>query len=242
MQDEGFRTDRARVFAQARTLLSSMLIAVLPCGCAEKARYPKVDGLFPGDPQAAESTESSKIASATYAATMGGLITAGQEAALADAVRASPWSTPCPVGMKRCHAFVRDRRGDPPGSSDLSIPEIRDYTRSFINGLRSQKGLSAVEGDAELDAFAQRRAEQFEHEQWDLPPPACASCSELYGPGEGMWPMPVEQQVDTILSVTLREGPGQRGHDTLLGPEWHRAGVGIVNPGGELYFTVVLSP
>jgi len=223
-------------------------VAVLAfSACAERARYPKIDcGLPPVGPEAGQCTEDSKVAAAVREATLAASVTALQEAQVADAIRASPTEGPCPYGIHRCYGWAYDRRGDSadpaPSIDPGDVPAIRDYTRRFINGLRAQKGIDAVAPDAELDDFAQRRAERYRHDHYDLPRIACASrCADLYGPGEGMWPMPVDQQVDTILSVMLRGGPGQSEHDQLLSPDWHRAGVGIVNPGGELYFVVVLA-
>ncbi len=208
--------------------------------------YPKIDC----DPTGATAgigpcTEESKVADAVVHTTTAGMVTAGQEALLADAIRASPTEGPCPYGAHRCIGFVRDRRDDPlePTASidPGDVPAIREYATRFVNGLRAEKGMGPLERNTELDDFAQRRAERYRHDGFDLPRIACARCTELHGPGEGMWPMPVEQQVDAILSVMLREGPGQPDHDALLSPEWRRAGVGVVNPGGELYFVLILA-
>ena len=196
-------------------------------------------------PEAAQCTESSKIVAAVNAAEHAAMYTAAQEAEVAAAVAASPSEGPCPYGMSRCYWWAHDRRDDPPDEPPKIDPgdigAIREYTRQFIDGVRAEKGVGRIERDAELDDLAQRRAEQYRHEHYDLPRVVCAHCYELNGPGEGMWPMPVDQQVDTILSVMLRGGPGEAEHDALLAPDWHRAGVGIVNPGGELYFVVILA-
>ncbi|HEX8793383.1 MAG TPA: hypothetical protein VF765_20710 [Polyangiaceae bacterium] len=222
------------------------LLALLVAGCAERARYPKVE-CDPSmtNPDSAQCTEESKIAAAVTQASMAGMVTAGREADLAAAIQASPREGPCPYGVHRCYSFWRDRRDDspepPPSVDPRDVGAIREYTRRFINGLRAEKAVGPVAGDAELDDFAQRRAERYRQEGFDLSRIACARCTELHGPGEGMWPMPVDQQVDSILSVMLREGPGQPEHDALLSPDWHRAGVGILNPGGQLYFVVILA-
>lgn len=222
----------------------AMLAAVvLACGCAEKARYPKIDcALPPANPEMAQCTESSKIVGALHEADMADVATQAQETQVAAAVQASPWEGPCRRGTRRCTYFAHDRRDDPPATPEpVDVGEVREYARQFLNGLRAQKGIGPLAHDAELDAFAQRRAERYRHDQYALLAPACGNCAELHGPAEGMWPMPAEQQVDTILSVMLREGPGQTDHDLMLSPAWHRAGVGLVNPGTDLYFIVVLA-
>jgi hypothetical protein len=47
----------------------------------------------------------------------------------------------------------------------------------------------------------------------------------------------VHDQLDGALAFMLSEKPGGPNHDILLGADWRRVGVGIVNPDARMYST-----
>jgi hypothetical protein len=127
----------------------------------------------------------------------------------------------------------------------LRIDDVRVYTLKFINGIRAMNGLRRLVRDPELDEFAQqgsvelsrdhRPHHHFESEGWRS---IAGEAGEVQGSPFGWPPAPADTQVAEIVRGMMDEGPGGGHHDTILGPGWRRMGVGVLNPGGQLYFTV----
>jgi hypothetical protein len=71
---------------------------------------------------------------------------------------------------------------------------------------------------------------------------ACPICAETQGDPAGLDAAPVHDQLDAALAFMLSEGAGGPDHDVMLGADWHRVGVGIVNPDARMYFTFDVAP
>jgi uncharacterized protein YkwD len=140
----------------------------------------------------------------------------------------------------------RENDEDRSAGTDLGadLANLRSYTLHFINGLREMNGRAPLFLNSELNAFAQegsielsinhRPHHHFEESALGC---GCGAIAENQGAPQGWAPGPVETQIAEILGGMLSEGPGGGHHDAMLSPEWHKLGVGILNPGGRMYFT-----
>jgi uncharacterized protein YkwD len=127
----------------------------------------------------------------------------------------------------------------------VRVDDVRVYTQKFINGIRAMNGRRRLGLDAQLTEFAQQGSielsrnhlphHHFETESWRS---SSGALSEVQGSHHGWAPGPADTQVAEIVRGMMEEGPGGGHHDAILDPQWRRMGVGIVNPGGLLYFTV----
>ena len=138
----------------------------------------------------------------------------------------------------------REERSDdvPLGSS---LDEVRVYTTRFVNGLRAMNGRRRLVLNPLLTEFAQHGSIELSrnhlpHHHFETHPlrASYGAISEVQGSQHGWPPGPADTQVAEILRGMMDEGPGGGHHDAILAEEWRRMGVGIVNPGGQLYFTV----
>jgi uncharacterized protein YkwD len=140
--------------------------------------------------------------------------------------------------------------GDDAGATSLSsIEDARAYNLTRINALRAQHGRAALRRDDGLDTFAQAASAQLakDHRAHQYFKDKAATCgcglqAENQGAADG-WPAgPVQTQIDEILATMMAEGPGGGHYEAILGAKYTRLGVGLVDPGGSLYFTNDFGP
>ncbi len=153
----------------------------------------------------------------------------------------------------RGYMTIDPRDGDedrgPRTDLGFELDSMRSYTLRFINGLRAMNRRSPLFLNAELNAFAQegslelsinhRPHHHFEESAFGC---GCGALGENQGAPQGWPPGPVDTQIVEMLGGMLSEGPGGGHHDAMLSPAWHKLGVGIVNPGGRMYFTNDFGP
>jgi len=127
---------------------------------------------------------------------------------------------------------------------DADLPAMRHYTLQFINGVRAMNGRGPLFLNTELNAFAQQGSIELSinhipHHHFEESAFGCGCHAEAENQGSptGWAPGPVDTQISEMLSGMLAEGPGGGHHDAMLWPEAHKLGVGIVNPGWQMYFT-----
>jgi uncharacterized protein YkwD len=130
---------------------------------------------------------------------------------------------------------------------EMSLAEARSHTLTYINAMRSLRGLALLELDDALTAFAQEGSDRLArdhrgHGHFIDERASCPGCGENQSGARGWRPGPVRRQIDEILAVMMDEGPGGGHHDNILDPKWTRLGVGITNPGGEAYMTTDFAP
>jgi hypothetical protein len=186
--------------------------------------------IFPGNNQQA-------IYAVTTAAAAGAVTAANEierQKAARDAEHDSERDNPCPVW--ECYS-----------AADMTLEDARGYALKYINHARVDAGLAPLALDYVLNDFAQagsrRLAKDHQpHEHLSSERRACPICGETQGDPGGLDVAPVHDQLDAALAFMLSEGAGGPDHDVLLGADWHRVGVGIVNPDARMYFTVDLAP
>jgi uncharacterized protein YkwD len=134
-------------------------------------------------------------------------------------------------------------------AGDPVLDDARQYNLSRINALRAQNGAGPLRLDDPLNTFAQAGSEELsqDHAPHKHFITSYASCgcnvnAENQGDPNGWTAEPIHQQIDDILTMMMSEGPGGGHHDNIVNPQWTRLGVGIVNPGGALYFTNDFGP
>jgi uncharacterized protein YkwD len=209
------------------------------CGC-----------VIPGAHIPPDTGTSSTYDAVAYAAAAGGT-TALQEAAKSEARNAPMRRSYC--GGEYNHDCYTGRAladappEDPGGPDDMTLDEARSHTLTYINGVRSLHGVGLLERDDALTAFAQEGSEQVRrdhrgHGHFIDRRADCPSCGENQSGSVGWRPGPVGRQIDEVLELMMVEGPGGGHHDNMLNPRWTRLGVGIVNPGGEMYLTMDFAP
>jgi uncharacterized protein YkwD len=151
-------------------------------------------------------------------------------------------------GQYGCVSVSAEPNG--PGSApeaEMDVDEARDYVLGYVNGVRKLNAVAPVARDETLDAFAQAGSEQLSQ---DHKPNAHmteharelrVASAENQGSPEGSRPGPLQDQIAAILLGMMAEGAGGMHHDAMLRPDWRKLGVGIVQRGGRMYFTVDLS-
>jgi hypothetical protein len=149
-----------------------------------------------------------------------------------------------PVSSSQCGGY---RQVECYSGPDLTLDEARDHTLAIVNIVRAESHLPPLNLDFALTAFAQDGAKQLArdhrpHAHIARTPQLCPGCNEVQSDPAGFPTSGVEQQIDGILDGMIREGPGGPNHDVLVGREWHRLGIGIVNPEGPLYLTIDVAP
>jgi hypothetical protein len=141
----------------------------------------------------------------------------------------------------------RDRGEDRSSRVTLGadLQAMRQYTLHFINGLRARYRRAPLVADPSLDTFAQEGSillalDHRPHHHFEAMAASCGcgAHAENQGAPFGWAPGPPDTQIAEMLSGMMDEGPGGGHHDALLSPEWRRLGVGILNPGGRMYFTL----
>jgi hypothetical protein len=131
-----------------------------------------------------------------------------------------------------------------PTGPEAANDEARQYTLSRINAIRAQNGRGALVLDSALNQFAQAGSVELSqdhrphrHFMQQAESCGCDLRAENQGDPTGWMPGPVHTQIDQILQLMMSEGPGGGHYENILNARSRRLGVGIVNPGGALYFT-----
>ena len=142
--------------------------------------------------------------------------------------------------------------GDPPPSADGASPapetseaDARDFVLRYLNGVRRLNGVAPLARDGALDAFAQAGSDELavDHRPGaHLHANADGAGAEVQGPPEGSDGGGVQDRVGEALLRFMNEGPGGADHDAVLGPQWRRLGVGLVNLGGRTFLTIDFAP
>jgi uncharacterized protein YkwD len=193
------------------------------------------------------STGSSSAGQAIAWAAEAAAVTGVQEAEKNAAKNAPPYRSYC-AGDYDHDCYVGPiQEDDRAGVEDMTLAQARSHTLMYINGMRSLRGIALVELDDTLNAFAQEGSEQLArdhrpHGHLVDQRAQCPGCGENQGDPNGWRPAPVSKQIDEMLGGMMAEGPRGGHHDVLLYPRWGRLGVGIVNPGGRVYFTTDFAP
>ena len=135
------------------------------------------------------------------------------------------------------------------GSGDPALDDARAYNLKRINDYRAKAGVPALALDDALDTFAQAASTELstDHQPHQYFKDHAGSCdcgimAENQGDWNGWTPGPVHGQIDDILALMMSEGPGGGHHDNIVSSRATRLGVGIVNPGGKMYFTNDFGP
>lgn len=127
---------------------------------------------------------------------------------------------------------------------ETPLADAREFALGYVNRLRADHGAGPLVLDYALGAFAQAGSRQLardgrphQHivdEGW-----ACPNCAENQGDPAGVPAQPVRDQLGSVLEGMMTDPPSAQ---TLLSPEWHRLGAGIVNSGGLLRVTLDFAP
>lgn len=131
--------------------------------------------------------------------------------------------------------------------ADMDVGEARDYVLGYVNGVRKLNAAGPLVRDDALDAFAQAGSEQLAQDHKpnghmiEHARELQAASVENQGSPDGSRPGPLQDQIAAILLGMMAEGAGGMHHDAMLRPEWRKLGVGIVQRGGRMYFTVDFS-
>lgn len=131
-----------------------------------------------------------------------------------------------------------------PSSGNAVLDDARAYNLQAINAIRAKRNLPAYTIDAKLNDFAQKASEDLAatnaaHRYFSRNSGSC-QCSlaaENQGDPSGWAPGDVKKQIDEILDLMMSEGPGGGHHDNIVSNRHTKIGIGIVNPGGKMFFT-----
>jgi uncharacterized protein YkwD len=141
----------------------------------------------------------------------------------------------------------------PPRPADPwpSDPRIK-YNVDRINAYRAQHGLAALLYDAKISAFARAGSERLarDHtphanfaEHAEGAPGFGSVSAENQGDPSGVPPMDggAKRQIDAMLDLMMKEGPGGGHYENMMSPRFRRVGVGLVDATGDagprLYMT-----
>jgi hypothetical protein len=200
------------------------------------------------------------LVASSVAASVAALVSLGGcDRAAAEAIAVAGVAGAVQLAQLAAENAARDDRPPPPApcggyqqvecytGPGLTLDEARDHTLAIINIVRSGSHLPPLNLDFALTAFAQDGAKQLArdhrpHAHIAGKPQLCPGCNEVQSDPGGFPAGAVEQQIDGILDGMISEGPGGPNHDVLVGDEWHRLGIGIVNPEGPLYLTIDVAP
>ena len=124
------------------------------------------------------------------------------------------------------------------------VDAMRAYTLKYINALRARHRRGPLVLDPGLNAFAQEGSVELSrnhlpHHHAETTP---CGCAENQAAPDGWAPGPIDVQIAEILAGDAGRRTRGGHHDNMLAPAWHRLGVGIVNPGGRMYFTTDFAP
>jgi uncharacterized protein YkwD len=195
----------------------------------------------------AATSNGGKLGEALAFAAVAGATQVAQSAIAENARHATPRAQPCgDEGQYTCYysvAIAPSSNDGPEPAADMTEDEARVYTLKYINGVRRLNGVGPIVLDADVTAFAQAGSVELSQDHRlhqhmaDHGSELGTRCAENQGDPNGWRPARLEDQIAEILGGMMREGLGGGHHDNILRSEWRRLGVGIVNPGGRMYFT-----
>jgi uncharacterized protein YkwD len=132
----------------------------------------------------------------------------------------------------------------PPPPAPGALADARRYTLYRLNQIRARHGAGALVLDEGLNHFAQagsvslaRDHRPHGHFKDAADTVHCRTMGENQGDPGGWAPGPPRAQIDQMLDMMMQEGPGGGHYDNILDRRWARVGIGVVNPGGAMYFT-----
>jgi len=158
------------------------------------------------------------------------------------------------VTMAVSTACERAADSDSPSTGDLStetrgngsvptsdLDEARRYNLERVNAYRAEAGVPPLVLDEGLNTFAQAASEQLSNDhaphqyfKTNVYGCKCNLGAENQGAPNGWRWRRIDVQIDQILAQMMLS-PGHR--TNMLNPDYTRLGVGLVNPGEDLYFT-----
>lgn len=134
---------------------------------------------------------------------------------------------------------------DPSGHS-ITEENIR-HNLNQLNYYRTRAGVSALQMDAGLNAFAhtgsvELMSDHVPHKHFsDVDVWANGfkgGAAENQGDPDGWFPGPTNKIIDDILKSMMDEGPGGGHHDAIVNPGFRRVGIGLVKDSqGRLFLT-----
>lgn len=140
-----------------------------------------------------------------------------------------------------------DRAEDPLPSDAL----VR-YNLERLNVYRKQAGIGALKYDAAISAFALEGSRQLSkdhqaHAHFREKAQGATALGTRSAENQGDWngvpklaDDPIangKKQIDWMLDLMFKEGPGGGHHDNMLNPKFKRVGIGLTSVAGKLYLT-----
>ncbi len=142
-------------------------------------------------------------------------------------------------------AVAEAHADDPPPASGAPDPTtdvrlLRSYAVQAINRIRAERSLAPLTPSPALDEFAQRGSEWLESDHQPrrhlLSDARCTRCGENQGSAQGEIVAPAQVQIDAAFR-TMMSADGEP-RKNLLSGSWRFVGVGIKNPGNDMYLTI----
>jgi uncharacterized protein YkwD len=143
---------------------------------------------------------------------------------------------------------------EPPDRAEDPLPKdvLVRYNLDRLNAYRKAAGVGTLEFDAAISAFALAGSKQLSkdhapHAHFRAKADGEASLGTRSAENQGDWngvpklaDDPIEngkKQIDWMLDLMFKEGPGGGHHDNMLNPKFKRVGIGLETVGGKLYLT-----
>lgn len=146
---------------------------------------------------------------------------------------------------------------EPPEPADrpadaLPADALVRYNLERLNVYRKQAGVVALKYDAAISAFALEASRQLAkdhqaHAHFRAKAEGERSLGTRSAENQGDWngvpklaDDPTEngkKQIDVMLDLMFKEGPGGGHHDNMLNPKFKRVGIGLHTVAGKLYMT-----
>jgi uncharacterized protein YkwD len=126
------------------------------------------------------------------------------------------------------------------------------YNLERLNVYRKQAGVGALKYDAAISAFALEGSQQLSkdhqaHAHFRAKAQGAAALGTRSAENQGDWngvpklaDDPIEngkKQIDWMLDLMFKEGPGGGHHDNMLNAKFKRVGIGLTTVAGKLYLT-----
>lgn len=146
---------------------------------------------------------------------------------------------------------------EPPEPADRAADALPSdtlvrYNLERLNAYRKQASVGALKYDAAISAFALEGSQQLSrdhqaHAHFRAKAQGAAALGTRSAENQGDWngvpklaDDPTEngkKQIDWMLDLMFKEGPGGGHHDNMLNPKFKRVGIGLVTVAGKLYLT-----
>ncbi len=146
---------------------------------------------------------------------------------------------------------------EPPEPPDRAADPLPDdalvrYNVERLNAYRRQAGIAPLKYDAAISAFATDGSKQLAkdhqaHAHFRQKAGDAKALGSHSAENQGDWngvpklaDDPIEsgkKQIDWMLDLMFKEGPGGGHHDNMLNPKFKRVGIGLVTVSGKLYLT-----